>query len=260
MLDMSAVGPMARYVEDADLLLPVLAGPDGIDPFVGQAMLADPGTIDTPLRVGFYVDDGVATPDTVTREAVVSAARTLERTGCLVDQVTPPDVSEATEIFFGMMAADGGARARLDLADAGGRHTRQMTSLLDDLADQALDTVGYFSLFRRWAALRATVRAFVASFDVVLAPVTVGAAPLHGCTPGTDAPLESYDVFNYTHAFSIAGLPVAVLPVAADAGLPLGVQVVTNPFHDRVALAAAALLESSRPAVTDDDVPSPARG
>jgi len=120
--------------------------------------------------------------------------------------------------------------------------------------------VGYFSLFRRWAALRATIRAFVAAYDVVLAPVTVGAAPLHGCTPGTDAPLESYDVFNYTHAFSIAGLPVAVLPVAEDAGLPLGVQVVANPLNDRVALAAAAFLEAARPSLTDDDVASPARG
>jgi Asp-tRNA(Asn)/Glu-tRNA(Gln) amidotransferase A subunit family amidase len=261
MLDMNAVGPMARYVADAELLLPVLAGPDGVDPFVGQAALAEPGIADTPLRVGFYLDDGVATPDAATRDAVVSAARALEHAGCLVDQVEPPDVSHATEIFFGMMAADGGARARMDLADAGGRHTRQMTSLLDDLAGQALDTVGYFSLFRRWAALRAIIRAFVAAYDVVLAPVTVGAAPLHGCTPGTETTLESYDVFNYTHAFSIAGLPVAVLPVAAVADLPLGVQVVANPFHDRVALAAAALLEASRPALTsDDDVPSRARG
>ena len=260
MLDMSAIGPMARYVEDAELLLPVLAGPDGIDPFVGRAMLADPGTTDTPLRVGFYVDDGVATPDAVTRGAVVSAARALEHAGCLVDEVAPPDVSQATEIFFGMMAADGGAQARIDLADAGGRHTPQMTSLLNDLAGQALDAVGYFSLFRRWAALRATIRAFVAAYDVVLAPVTVGAAPLHGCTPGADAPLASYDVFNYTHAFSIAGLPVAVLPVAADAGLPLGVQLVANPFHDRVALAAAGRLEASRPALTEDEAPSPAHG
>jgi Asp-tRNA(Asn)/Glu-tRNA(Gln) amidotransferase A subunit family amidase len=260
MLDMSAVGPMARYVEDAELLLPLLAGPDGIDPFVGPAMLAEPGPTDPSLRVGFYVDDGVAAPDAPTRRAVVSAARALEHAGCLVDEVAPPDLSQATEIFFGMMAADGGAQARTDLAGAGGRHTPQMTSLLHDLAGQALDTVGYFSLFRRWAALRATVRSFVADFDVVLAPVTVGAAPLHGGTPGTDSPLESYDVFNYTHAFSIAGLPVAVVPVGAHAGLPLGVQVVANPFHDRVSLAAAALLEASRPALTEGKGTSPAHG
>jgi Asp-tRNA(Asn)/Glu-tRNA(Gln) amidotransferase A subunit family amidase len=91
--------------------------------------------------------------------------------------------------------------------------------------------------------LRAVVRAFVASYDVVLAPVAVGPAPLHGCTPGSDVPLESYDVFNLTHTYSVAGLPVAVVPIGEDGGLPIGVQVVANPFHDRVALSVAAMLE-----------------
>lgn len=246
MIDMSTIGPMARYVEDAELLLPVLAGPDGFDPFVGPAALLDPGRAAPGLRVGFYISDGVATADVATVEAVVSAARTLEDAGCLVEEVVPPDVSQATTIFFGMMAADGGARARADLAGANGRHIGQMQSLLDELARQELGVAGYFALFRRWMALRAAVRSFVAAYDVVLAPVTVGAAPFHGCTPGNEAPLESYDVFNFTHTYSVAGLPVAVVPVAADAGLPLGVQIVANPFHDRVALSAASLFEAAR--------------
>ncbi len=246
MLDMSAVGPMTRYVEDAALLLPVISGPDGIDPFVGPAPLLDPGVAATSLHVGFYTRDGVATPDAVTVEAVASAARALETAGCLVEEVAPPDVSQASAIFFGMMAADGGARARQDLAHANGRHVGQLKSLLDALEGQRLDAEGYFALFRRWAQLRATIRSFVAAYDVVLAPVAVGAAPPHGCTPGTNAPLETYDVFNFTHTFSVAGLPVAVVPVAEAAGLPLGVQVVANPFHDRVALSAAALLETAR--------------
>ena len=41
MIDMSTVGPMARYVEDLELLLPILAGPDGIDPFVDPTPLVD---------------------------------------------------------------------------------------------------------------------------------------------------------------------------------------------------------------------------
>ena len=157
----------------------------------------------------------------------------------------PPNVSSATTIFFGMMAADGGARARKDLAAAKGSHTGQMRALLDSLASEHLDASGYFALFRRWAALRAVVRGFLTSYDVVLAPVTVGPAPLHGCTPGTDVPLESYDVFNLTHTYSVAGLPVAVVPIGTEGGLPIGIQVVANPFHDRVTLAVAAILEAS---------------
>src|SRR5205085_9443403 len=51
MLDMNAVGPMARHVEDLALLLPVLAGADGIDPFVQGVSLREAAA---PTRVGFY--------------------------------------------------------------------------------------------------------------------------------------------------------------------------------------------------------------
>ncbi len=246
MIDMSTIGPMARAVEDLELLLPLLAGPDGVDPFVGPAPLVDAELGKAPLRVGYYLRDGVVCPGPTTCDAVVAAARTLEACGSRVEETTPPDVSSATSIFFGMMAADGGARAREDLAAANGSHTAQMRALLDALEGERLDAAGYFALFRRWASLRAAVRGFVASYDVVLAPVAVGPAPLHGCTPGTDEPLESYDVFNLTHTYSVAGLPVAVVPIGVDGGLPIGVQIVANPFHDRVALAVAATLERRR--------------
>ncbi|HJU48393.1 MAG TPA: amidase family protein, partial [Gaiellaceae bacterium] len=107
----------------------------------------------------------------------------------------------------------------------------------------ALDAAGFFALAERAFAFRAAVRAFVAGYDVVLAPVTVGSAPLPGRRPGDDGELESYLPFNYTHAYSVAGLPVAVVPAGTERGLPLGVQIVAGAFRDDVALAAARSLE-----------------
>jgi Asp-tRNA(Asn)/Glu-tRNA(Gln) amidotransferase A subunit family amidase len=78
---------------------------------------------------------------------------------------------------------------------------------------------------------------------VVIAPAAGGPAPLHGCTPGLDTPIESYEAFNYTHAYSLAGLPVAVVRAGAERGLPIGVQVVAGAFREDVALAAAAAIE-----------------
>lgn len=247
MLDMNAVGPMARHVEDLGLLLPVLAGPDGVDFFVRGAAVGDPDAVEpSALRVGFYVDDGVFPVSEATAEAVRSAAGALAGAGCAVEEVTPPDLSGATDLFFGLMAADGGAQARADVAPAEGRHVPQFARLLDDLRPLALDAAGLFALTRRLYAFRAAVRAFVERSDVVLCPVTAGPAPPHGCVPGDEGPLESYLAFNYTHAFSLAGLPVAVVPVGGERGLPLGVQVVAGASRDHVTLAAAGLLERVR--------------
>jgi Asp-tRNA(Asn)/Glu-tRNA(Gln) amidotransferase A subunit family amidase len=242
MLDVNAVGPMARHVEDLELLLPLLAGRDDVDPFVQGAQLEAPAPL---ARVGFYVDDRVARVSEATARTVEDAARVLADRGAVVEQVSPPDVSEATELFFALMAADGGARARQDLAPAGGRHVPQLRDLLANLEPLACDAPALFELVRRLYAFRARVRAFVGTYDVVLAPVTTGPAPPHGCTPGSEAPLESYDAFNYTHAYSLAGLPVAVVRAGAERGLPLGVQVVAPAFRDRTSLAAARLVEDA---------------
>jgi amidase len=245
-VDMATLGPMARYVEDLELLLPVIAGADGIDPFVQGVEVGDPRAVDVPsLRVGYYTYDGVWRVSDGLAAGVEAAAAALGALGCVVEEATPPDVSGATDLFFALMAADGGAKARADLAPAGGRHVEQMSRLLEDLRPLALDAGGFFELLSRLFAFRAGVRAFVGQYDVVLAPPAAGPAPLHGCVPGTDEPLESYDAFNYTHVYSAAGLPAAVVRVGEERGLPVGVQIVAQAFRDDVALAAAAALEAA---------------
>ncbi len=244
MLDMNAVGPMARFVGDLGLLLPVLAGRDDVDPFVQGVALGNPDDVDVAgLRVGFYVEDGVFPVVAETGAAVRGAAGALEAAGCSVEEVQPPDLHSATDLFFGLMAADGGAQARADTTTGEWRHVEQFGRLLEELRPLALDASGLFTLVRRMFELRAAVRAFVGGYDVVVCPVAPGPAPPHGCTPGDETPLVSYLAFNYTHAFSIAGLPVAVVRVGQSHSLPLGVQVVAGAFRDHVAIAAAAALE-----------------
>ena len=244
MLDMSAVGPMGRCVDDLALLLPVIAGRDDVDPFVQGSPVSDPAMVDVgSLRVGIYDHDGVWPVSAATCDAIAAAGKALAGEGCEVEEAVPPDVSAATDLFFALMAADGGARARDDLAAAGGRHINQMTGLLEELRPLALDAEAYFTLVRRWIAFRASLRAFVNHFDVVVAPTTAGPAPLHGCTPGSDEPFETYLPFNYTHAYSLAGLPVVVVRAGTERSLPIGVQVIARAFCDHVALAAAAAIE-----------------
>jgi Asp-tRNA(Asn)/Glu-tRNA(Gln) amidotransferase A subunit family amidase len=260
MLDINAVGPMARYVEDLALLIPVIAGRDDRDPFVHGAPLADPAAVGiSGLRVGYYSDDGVWPVTPATRDAVEAAAAALAASGCAVGEATPPDLARATELFFALMAADGGEQARRDLAPADGRHVGQLSALLEDLRPLAQDLPGYFALERELFEVREKLRRFVAGYDVVLAPVTAGPAPLHGCTPGADTPLETYEPFNYTHAYSLAGLPVAVVRAGTERGLPLGVQVVAGDFCDLTALAAAAAIESSRGGFPGAPVPATER-
>ncbi|HET9436436.1 MAG TPA: amidase family protein, partial [Candidatus Limnocylindrales bacterium] len=61
------LGPIARRVEDLELLLPILAGPDGIDPHVVPAPLGDAGRVAMRgLRVVMFGDNGIRTPTPAT--------------------------------------------------------------------------------------------------------------------------------------------------------------------------------------------------
>lgn len=253
MVDMSTLGPMAASVEDLALVLRVIAGPDDVDPLVAEVPRRDPVGGVAGLRVGYYVHDGVSTPTQGTRAAVERAARALGDAGARVEEAAPPPLAEVPELAFRMMAADGGARARADLAPAGGRHVPQMTRLLEDLAPFELSAAGFFALMERWAALRSSIRRFVSELDVVLCPVAAGPAPLHGRRPSDDGELTSYDEYAYSFAYAIAGLPSVSVPAGGERGLPIGIQVVAPAFRDALALEVASYLETS----LAGDVPRP---
>ena len=117
MLDMTCVGPMARHVDDLALLLGVIAGADGIDPYAVDQPLGDSRAQQVEgMRVGFYADHPRVPATTAgTREAVRAAAAALERAGAHVEEIVPPGADaelSATELFFAASGADGGAGLR----------------------------------------------------------------------------------------------------------------------------------------------------
>jgi Asp-tRNA(Asn)/Glu-tRNA(Gln) amidotransferase A subunit family amidase len=243
-LDTTCVGPMGRFVADLELLLGVIAGPDWVDPYAVPVRLepAPPSGV-RGLRVAAYAFDGRSPVTGATRDAVANAAGALADAGCVIVEAAPAGVEDATELFFSMMAADGGAAARRDLAPAGGRIEPALARLLDELSSKALSADEYFAVLRRAFALRARVRGFFDGFAAAVCPVTAGPAPRHGHWPGETAGASSFEAFNYTHTYSLAGLPVAVVPAGEDEAMPIGVQIVCAPYREHVALALAREVE-----------------
>jgi amidase len=244
-MDTTSIGPIGRSVEDLGLLLGVIAGPDWIDPYSlpVELALAPAGGL-RGLRVAAYVHDGLAPVTEGTQAAVARAAAALAQAGCEIVEAAPAGVEEATELFFRAMAADGGARARQDLAPAGDQIQPDLARLLDELAQTTLDASQYFAVQERIFALRARVRAFFRTeVAAAVCPVTTGPAPAHGHWPGEAVGSNSFDAFNYTHTYSLAGLPVAVVPAGEEEGMPIGVQIVAGPYRERLALELARELE-----------------
>ncbi len=201
------VGPISRFVEDLDVALAIIAGPDWHDAGVIPMPLGEMDNVQiADLRVGFYSDDGQVTPTPETMQVIAASANFLDDAGAKVTETLPPDLDEVraiTESFWGLSELSG--------------------------ADVE-------ALYLRWDRFRSRMLGFMRDYDVLLCPVDHHPAPDHS------DPDEQR--FAYTLPFSLTGWPCVVVRAGTSADdMPIGVQVVARPWQEHVALAVARHIE-----------------
>ncbi len=82
------VGPVAKRVEDLEYILPLITGPDWIDPSIVPMPLGESKNVDIrTMRVAFHTDNGLHPASEETVLAVHAAAKALEAAGALVEEV-----------------------------------------------------------------------------------------------------------------------------------------------------------------------------
>ena len=89
--DFQQIGPLARSVDDLILLLPLIMGPDWIDPSIVELPWSDPGEVDLAgLRVAFHSDNGIGAPTPETVATVEAVAAALDAEVLAVVEAPPP--------------------------------------------------------------------------------------------------------------------------------------------------------------------------
>jgi amidase len=236
------IGPLARYVEDLALVVPVIAGVDVQDPAIVPVPLGDPEAIDVRrLRVVFHVDNGIVPPSVGIAEVVKRAAMALAEAGVSVEEVRPPAIGQTYEIYLGLFTADGGAGVESVLKEAGTRRVHPLMQRVLDLQRQGAKSVAELgALIGRWDAFRREMLAFMRDYDVWVCPVCSFTGMAHGST------YDRLSCFSYTMTSNLTGWPAAVVRGGTDAqGLPIGVQIVARPWREDVALAVAQVLQEA---------------
>ncbi|MGE5687103.1 MAG: amidase [Gemmatimonadota bacterium] len=232
------VGPMARFVEDLVLVLPLVSGVDGRDPHAAPAPLLDPGRVDVRgLRVVVFTDNPLRTPTPETVRTVEAAAAALRTAGARVDRQKPPGLDDATELWHKIVFADGGAWLHRLLQAAG---TPGTGSLGEIPSNQEVPSGQLTHLVEQLDEVRSQLLRFMQGVDLIVCPVMAMPAVHHG-----DSAKPGYaDGYNEPH--NITGWPVAVVRAGTSSeGLPIGVQLVAQPWREDVALAAARVVETA---------------
>ena len=230
------VGPMARYVEDLTLLLRVISGPDGKDPFAAPVPLTDPRAVaPSGLRVAYYTGQEGSPPTPETVAAVEAAARMLAEDGASVEEERLPGVESSLDLWLAIFRADGGVTVREYLRSLGTEEMHPSMAWTQD--SPAVSAPQYARLLAEWNAFRTRSLSWMEDrYDIMLCPAHA--------TPAV--PHEEMERFRYTYPYNLLGWPAGVVRCGSDPeGMPIGVQVVGRPWQEAAVLAVAGVLEES---------------
>lgn len=237
----SSDGPLARYVEDLNLIMPIIAGVDWRDPMIIPMPVLDANAVQVAgLRVACYTDDSISTATPETVAVVQAAAAALADAGAVVEDARPDVIDQALDIrrrFYGAVSAVGLADALRTLGTT--EHSALMDGFMAMTAPYVdMDKRELLKLTGRLGNFRSAMLRFMERYDAILCPTSAVPAMPHGTT------FANYDQFSYTMAFNLTGYPaVSVRGGTAPGGLPIGVQVAARPWREDVALALAMQIE-----------------
>ena len=253
---MDAIGPITRTVEDAAVVLSVIAGPDPADPQMRQR---PPDDVLSGLRAGVggfrigvvkELTDGSDT-DPEVRSAVLAAAETLRKLGAIVDEITLPLVPLAGAVFMALADSEGAGAHQPWLRTRAGEYDPATRRRL--LAASLLPTAAYHQASRARVLITREVLGALDRFDVLLSPTQPGPAPpiasgKRRVTSKADAGGRFFTRRSYTTPFNLSATPAISLPCGfTAAGLPIGLQLAGRRYDEATVLRAAWAYEQATP-------------
>ena len=253
--DIAVAGPMARTVDDLELALDVLAGPDSWQGVGWHLELPPPRQREAgELRIAAWIEDDFCPLEADVLTLLKEAAGALSDSGARVDFSARPsfEFSYASGVFDQLLGA----------ATCGGYSLKEIEEMAAaagtaqgplGVENSILRHRSWLSANERRLQMRRRWREFFQDWDVVLLPVSpVPAIPHDSSEPmsartirvdGVERPYA--EQIKWMGLTGVAYLPAAVVPVGlTSAGLPVGLQIAGPYLEDRTTLQVARILEA----------------
>ena len=263
------IGPFSRSVEDAAITLGAIAGHDPLDSTSFKTEIpnyrAELTKRKGPWRLGIpkeYFGEGL---DPEVAAAVQTAIEFYKKQGCEIKEVSLPHTEYGVGVYYIIATAECSSNlARYDGIRYGHR-SKDAKDIVDlyfksraegigaevkrriILGTYVLSSVYYDAYYLRAQKVRTLIRQdFLNAYkevDAILTPTSPTPAFKRGAKAD---PLAMYLCDVYTIGVNLAGLPGISLPCGfSKGGLPIGLQIIGQPFQEAELLAIANAYEKS---------------
>jgi len=241
------VGPLARSVADAAILLGLVAGRDPLDPTSSPRPVEDfRGALRKPLRkfrLGrpreFYWEK----VDAEVRRAAEDAVRDLEKHGAAVSEVSLPHLKESLDAATDISLAEA-----LHVHEAAGYFPARAAEYGEEVrqrieAGAKVPAHRYLAGFDVRKRLRAEFEAAFQNVDAIVAPTVPVPAPLIGAESvridGEQVGVRPA-IVGHSRPANFTGLPAISIPCGFTRdGLPVGLQLIGRAFDEITLLRIA---------------------
>jgi aspartyl-tRNA(Asn)/glutamyl-tRNA(Gln) amidotransferase subunit A len=255
------IGPIANYVSDARLVLDTIKGQDGQDSTLSSTI---PAAKSDNKRIA-YIKEVVEHPSLQPeiKEAFVLQVDKLKKLGYVVEGVDFSYIDQLLPTYYVLTTAESSSNlSRFDGVKFGHRtsspldlmqlykRTRQEGFGAEVqrrimLGTFVLSADYYDAYYTKAQKVRRLIQdrtlAILAEYDFIISPTTSSTAYRLG--EKTLDPIQMYLGDLFTVQANVAGIPGLSIPMGTDsAGLPMGFQLMTNPFQEAKMLEVGEIL------------------
>lgn len=260
---LSVSGPMARSATDLLEVLKVLGGPVDWDTKAWKWELPPPrGRSLREFRVGYVLNDPIASPTLEVEAILEKAIQSLDRAGAKLKPGWPPGIQSAELLnnyrflldAYSFSVAPPGEQLALRRAFAKAQRPQSTEGINNWFvgASAALCSFADWQQqnFRR-LEFRSQWQTYFDQVDVFLSPVAFTAAFAHDHSEpqdqrtiiGSSGARPYFDILNWIAPATLTGCPATVAPIGrTNAGLPVGIQIMGPYWEDATPITFAGLL------------------